>query len=82
MASERLNERRGRVLSYLRNAGGATARDVAREVFGGTGGTRTSPRARAYTDLLHLERSGQVARSRPDGNADVWRALTDTKGAP
>jgi hypothetical protein len=34
---------------YLRGVPGATARDVAVNVYGGTGGTRTNSRAHAYT---------------------------------
>jgi hypothetical protein len=71
-------------LRYLRRRSrGATARDVARDVFGGSGNTRTTERSIAHATLRRLEADGKVyRRSRLDaGNfhttdtADLWKAI-------
>lgn len=66
------------VLLYVRSHPGCTVRDVAVECFGGTGATRTSHRARAWSALTKLEGLGRVTRTRPKvytaGQGDRWTA--------
>jgi hypothetical protein len=67
-----------RVLAFVKNDPGATARDVAREVFRGSGDTRTSERDKAHRVLLQLEAKGLVKRKQPPdyhgGRAIRWSA--------
>lgn len=62
--------------SYLRYHPGTTCRDVAIDVMGGTGRTRTGSRARAYNALIELERMGRARRVKPTeyskGSGDRW----------
>lgn len=48
------------VLDYVAANPGCTARDIAREVLGGNGDTRTSERTQAHAILGRLVRDGKV----------------------
>jgi hypothetical protein len=69
-----------KVLAYVRDTPNCTARDVAREVFNGSGDTRTKERAKAWRVLSILEGMGHVKRKRPRGDyqrgtADRWSVV-------
>jgi DNA-binding MarR family transcriptional regulator len=61
------------VLRHLQEKPGSTARDIARELFGGTGDTRTMERSKAHRILSKLERDGKVWGSRDDEDSAVAR---------
>lgn len=75
---ERLASRRADVMAYLREHPGCTAREVAVNVIGGTGATRTSSRAYAYTTLVELERRGLVVRDRSE-NTHTWATKAEDR---
>lgn len=74
------------VYKYVQSYPGCTARDVAREVFNGTGDTRTKERGRAYTTLRRLERLNLIYRRRDrhrkpgDNTADRWYLPEESYG--
>lgn len=70
------------VLAYVRDHAWCTARDVARELLGGTGDTRTRQRNTAAASLDRLRDEGKVRRepdaTLPRGSKIAYRwALVD-----
>lgn len=55
------------MLDYVRRRAQCTSRDVARDVFGGHGGVRTTARSYANQALLELLRRGEVERQMQPG---------------
>lgn len=55
-----LEEDKTKVLDFIKRDPGCTARDVAREVFGGTGDTRTTERTRAHSAIRALHEEGDI----------------------
>ena len=72
MSRELTNDQQ-RVLAFVKRDPGATSRDVAREVFRGTGDTRTFERGKAHRVLVQLELMGLVKRKQ-DGDYHRGRA--------
>jgi hypothetical protein len=65
-----------KVLEFVKRDPGATARDVARELFGGTGDPRTSMRCRADKSLRRMHIAGKLRRepeSLPRGSTLAYR---------
>lgn len=70
-------ERLQAIRDHITQNPGCTCRDVARDVFGGTGNTRTTQRNQAQGYLRMLEDMGHIRRVRPTDNysrrkADLW----------
>jgi hypothetical protein len=65
-----------KVLEFVRADPGATARDVAREMLGGTGDPRTLERSRADASLRRMFDKGKLRRepeSLPRGSTLAYR---------
>jgi len=61
------------VLLFVSAHEGCTAKDVAIELFGGTGKTRTTERTRAHACLRELEEVGKLsAKTERKGDAARW----------
>lgn len=58
---KRATLRRANILKFVESNPGCTSRDVARDVLGGTGNTRTATRSQAINDLRWLERNGYIS---------------------
>lgn len=65
-----------KVLAFVQRDPGATARDVARELFGGTGDPRTTSRAKADRCLRRMREAGKLRREPEDldrGSSQAFR---------
>lgn len=83
-AIERITDRRLRILLHVRKHGPTTAREIARDVLGGTGGTRKAERSVAQSDLLALVRLGELIRYPADlgGFPGYEYAIAPKEGGP